>query len=329
MRTGLLLCLALLLAMLTAPSIAAGKIIFVSGGQLYRIAPDGSGLRKLTTAGGQSPIASYDGKTVAFRTKTGISLLDVASVKIRSLRVHNVETLIGFSPDGKQIFFTRQEENDEYKDRLYRIGVNGRNEQKTPFMIWTSSERFVSPNGKWYAMVDGTNLILVSPDGKQQRIVSKAPAGKDYTDLSDPAFSADGKRIAFAWGTTGDYTHGELYIVNTDGTKLKRLVGIKVNTIDSALEPYFSPDGRWIAFLVYRMWGPDPEKDTQAYLYVVKSDGTGLRRLSKCDNQFNFSLDGSAIVFDNGGEIWTVKLNGTGLRRLTKTHGNSSPVWVK
>lgn len=77
-----------------------------------------------------------------------------------------------------------------------------------------------------------------------------------------PAFSPDGKRIAFARGGAGIFTS------NPDGTGLRRLTR---NGRDSF--PAWSPDGKQIAFMRdYKMaWN----------VHVMSSSGGGQRRLAK------------------------------------------------
>ena len=86
-----------------------------------------------------------------------------------------------------------------------------------------------------------------------------------------PAFSPDGRRIAFNSNRDGN---PELYVMNVDGTNLRRLTNHPA--IDTS--PTWSPLGHQIAFTSDRTGSPQ--------IYVVGVDGAGLRRItfeSYCD----------------------------------------------
>ena len=79
------------------------------------------------------------------------------------------------------------------------------------------------------------------------------------------AWSPDGKRLVFTSSRDGN---PELYVVNVDGTNLRRL------TYNPAADttPTWSPTGAQIAFTSDRTGSPQ--------VYMVNADGTGLRRVT-------------------------------------------------
>jgi serine/threonine protein kinase/Tol biopolymer transport system component len=88
-----------------------------------------------------------------------------------------------------------------------------------------------------------------------------------------------------------------------------------------------SPDGRWIAFQTSA-----PRED----LFVVQTDGNGLRQLTNDDHKDRvprWSPDGSRILFysNRSGryEAWMIRPDGSGLQQATYTQGEPlfSPVW--
>ena len=90
---------------------------------------------------------------------------------------------------------------------------------------------------------------------------------------------------------------------------------------------HVSPDGEWIVF-----HSSHPRED----LYVVRSDGSGMRQLTRDDHKDRlprWSPDGSRIAFysNRSGryEIWLVRPDGEGLEQLTHTSGppTLNPVW--
>ncbi len=88
-----------------------------------------------------------------------------------------------------------------------------------------------------------------------------------------------------------------------------------------------SRDGQWLVFDT-----PGKQED----LYLMRSDGTGLRKLTDDpwrDRHPTFSPDGLTIAFrsDRNGrwELWTIAADGSALTQLTRTSGESpsDPIW--
>lgn len=105
---------------------------------------------------------------------------------------------------------------------------------------------------------------------------------------TDPAFSPDGNRIAFAHlaDTTKNYPNG-LYLINRDGSNRQLVIaGEYFNS------PSWSPDGQWLVF-------------SSGQLMKCKTNGDSLVAFSALNNlvypEFyfpNWSKDGTQIVFD-------------------------------
>lgn len=137
---------------------------------------------------------------------------------------------------------------------------------------------------------------------------------EDPTD-TEPAFSADGRTIAYARG-------GDLYSIRPDGSGQRRLTSGA--ELDSA--PIVSPDGKRVVFERRASAGGPAD------LYSVRTLGGGLHALTSGpagDWQADFSPDGKAIVFvrDTGtpantkDDLYSVRPSGAGLARLTHTEG--------
>jgi dipeptidyl aminopeptidase/acylaminoacyl peptidase len=134
---------------------------------------------------------------------------------------------------------------------------------------------------------------------------------EDPTD-TEPAFSPDGRTIAFARG-------GDIYSVRPDGSGQRQLSsGPEIDSL-----PKVAPNGRYVVFERRgALGGP-------ANLYTVGATGGGLRALTSGgdDREAAFSPDGKAIVFVRAGkagtnvndDIYSIRVTGSGLARLTRT----------
>jgi len=124
-----------------------------------------------------------------------------------------------------------------------------------------------------------------------------------------PAFSPDGRRIAFASDRSGDL---EVWVCDCDGSNQRRLTWLRRR----AITPRWSQDGRRIAF-------GSLDLDGQFHLYQVSSEGGTPRRLTN-DAPFeghpNWSHDGKWIYYETyrsgrtslaqDAEVWKVPADG-------------------
>lgn len=164
-----------------------------------------------------------------------------------------------------------------------------------------------------------------------------------------PSCSPDGKHIVFRSGRSG---HKNLYIVDAvDGEfngGLRRLTeGEWIDTM-----PCWSPKGDLIAFSSNMH---EPGNSEVFGIYVVRPDGSGLRRIEVAKgvdaarerlNHVFFSGDGEWLLFTANlggvmaepvslpnqfqpyGDLYVVRLDGSGLRRLTcNAYENGTPTW--
>ena len=104
-------------------------------------------------------------------------------------------------------------------------------------------------------------LWVVNADGSNPRQLTRYAVG------SNPAWSPDGRRIAFRrFDLRGTAGPSGLFVVNADGSGLRRLAPHAENVPRSFA---WSPDGRTMAFL--HNWE----------VYIVKADGSDERRLTQ------------------------------------------------
>jgi TolB protein len=189
----------------------------------------------------------------------------------------------------------------------------------------------LAPPGPAEATFPGKNGKIAfdrfDPAQRRFEITTMNADGTGVTSLelegTQPAWSADGSKIAFSAGSSGQ---GQgISIANSDGTGLIKLTE---GAADDR-HPTWSPDGKWIAFARY-------EEETDYQLYIIGTDGKDLRRVRPSGLEWaldpDWSPDGSKIAFFGPGkhpgyivdypDIYTVRPDGAGLAKVTDDPGD-------
>src|SRR5439155_7667484 len=99
--------------------------------------------------------------------------------------------------------------------------------------------------------VTGSWLEVSRLDGSGRAVLTRRPAPADRRFDGDAAWSPDGSRAVFVretlLGPTGDFRPQALYVVNRDGSGLRKLV--EGGAVGGGIEhPFWSPDGKTIVF---------------------------------------------------------------------------------
>jgi Tol biopolymer transport system component len=189
----------------------------------------------------------------------------------------------------------------------------------------------------WEAPIEGGDATLVD-------IACPAKTGVEC-DLGDPAYSADGTKLAFV---KLEFTPGTV----SSEIEIHDLVSGQTRAIDSTLtsnglaQPTWSPDGTQIAYHKDTQGPTDPRPST-IRVEVVNVDGSGLHELplppgSVKAGDPDWSPDGSLILFstypnhesegdDSGTQgFYTIHPDGTGLEAIVCfcPRGAIGPSWT-
>jgi len=269
-RFGLLLAAVSLAASAAAaagsPSLPAanGRLIAFSTGdsKLYLMRADGSHLTKLAS-NASAPSWSPGGKRIAFdrtvATTQGIMLLTLRGRRLRALTRHPssiYDDVPRFAPDGKRIAFMRQPSGGE--TAIYLIATTGKHLRR----LATGSDPAWAPGGGKLVYSAQSKLVVIGANGRGKHALT---SGSDPDVM--PAWSPDGKRIAFVRKRQGNY---DIWLVSADGKHQRRLT----SDPGQDLNPSWSPDGRKLLFASQQGGG-------QFDIYVMNADGSSQKRLTK------------------------------------------------
>jgi Tol biopolymer transport system component len=119
-----------LLANASAPDVTSrGRVVFVRGGNLHLLKPDGT-TRRVTRKGGDQPSWSPGGRVIAFERGGGLGRERTSFVYTVGVRggAHRVTRGFGpvWSPDGRQIAFLRYPEPDDGYETAFLYTWNRR-----------------------------------------------------------------------------------------------------------------------------------------------------------------------------------------------------------
>jgi len=154
------------------------------------------------------------------------------------------------------------------------------------------------------------SLYVVDEFGAAPRRVAFIPHPKREEDITEPAVSPDGSRIAFRrWGARHNVN---IWTVRSGGSNPKAVVPglVSVDTVE------WSPDGRRLALGAYTARG-----DRRQHVYTVPAGGGRLRRI--VDDEIldgpAWSPDGRWLAYSTyDGKIWRVHPDGNGRQPIAE-----------
>ena len=247
-----------------------------SFGRTYKIAVMEIGQRNAISVGkdladSRHPSFSIDTNALAYDAyqgkNRGIYIKNTEGQEKKLTQHSYIEFDPDFSPDGTRIAYCALESKSgdlpfRKNGFFHKLFLNSK---KQPYI--------------WVANSDGKGAVRIMP-GVQ------------------PAFSPDGKKIAFAANPWGNY---DIFIMNVNGSEIRQLTANRAANV----EPTWSPDGRCIAF--------SSDNGGSWNIWRVKTDGSDLKPLisdTAVDGGPAWSKDGYIYFHSNRTghfEIWRLK----------------------
>ena len=224
------------------------------------------------------PLPCAPGATFAFARNGDIHLANEDGSGIVRLTSDGMSWDPVWSPDGRQIAFTRV--NGNVSD-IMLIDADGSNVRR---VVANASSPSWSPDGRQMAYIgqfDGTRRLLVIGVVDAS---GPTPIGFDRGVVGSPAWSPDGRRIAFVADWEAFDFAMEVYVVNPDGSDLQQVTNGFFGSVPSwptyltYYAPAWSPDGTRFAVTTCVEW--QWASCTESSVAVMNIDGSGLRTLA-------------------------------------------------
>jgi len=278
------------------------------------------------------PVYAPDGKRIAFNSNRdglpAIYEMNPDGSDVRKISNDSLDCFVpSWSADGTLLHFLAKDSSG--KDAIYEAdsGSGG-------FIRLSLSYGTFSPDGKKILMT--RSLAADSPMGSTEIFVANADGGNEVRLTNndrldtDPAWSLDGRRIAFTCFSDGfvegKQNNPEICVMNADGSNSIRLTNHPA--WDNA--PSWSPDGTRIAFHSAR----NCKSDTMA-IHVMNADGSNAMQLTECQNFVSlggWSPDGKKLVYasDRDGNFELYSINADPSHQTNLTHHlaeDTEPVW--
>ncbi len=252
------------------------------------------------------PFWSPDGSRIVFHsTRAGaedqIFIMNADGSGVRQLTFTEAANRTAvFSPDGRKIAF--QSERDGNRE-IYVMNADGSEQTRLTFEDSEDSHPKWSGDGRQIIFdsvranpeLGYENIYIMSADGSGVERVTERQEVDSYSSLSPDGSKVLFRRILPTGGNTQSGRNSEVFVMDRDGSNAINLS--KHPDFDGY--PSWSPDGRYVLFASNR----EEESFDEFNIYVVRPDGSGLRRLTDTIPGVSqvrqmLSSDGERIVFN-------------------------------
>ena len=307
------------------------KIAFRSdrdGGGVFIMGATGESVRRLTDFG-YHPAWAPDGAQVAVSTfrvegpaiggaSPRIELVQVSTGARRVLRAGPSGSMPTWSPDGRWMaYFAVWTGGQRGIAVVPTAGGEERRLTLGSSLVWAPAW---SPDGRYLYFASNAsgvlNLARVTIDSRTGQAGAPEPVTTGVgPSLERPSFSRDG-RLLLARAGERRYNIARVRLDAAAG----RLAGrpeMLTRGANAFGGPDVSPDGRWVT--CHSAYLPGTQED----IWVMRADGTGLRRLTDDparDRGPRFTHDGKRIVFGSNRsgryEVWSIAPDGANLTPL-------------
>lgn len=211
---------------------------------------------------------------------------------------------------------------------LFVVNPDGTNQQQITRDVLIEGATSWSPDGRRIiaqASVEGISRIVrftIGPDNKPVASESVQLTADTQTDSVLPAWSPDGKQVAFqSKRDGGDY---QVFVMDADGNNKRRLSDGK----GYAAWPAWSPDGTQVVYIS----GTSSDAGVAKELYVVAASGGDPKQITTSGGESGrptWSSDGKQILYvQNSGDKSTIMLispDGNSQKELAQASRNPSP----
>jgi Tol biopolymer transport system component/predicted Ser/Thr protein kinase len=285
--------------------------------------------RRLTTSDDTAPAFSPDGRTLAVNRSGNPNVIcllrltkdyqpegEPEQVAPVAESYENFGT--AWSPDGKDIVFSS---GYAANAGLWRVAASaGARPRRLAFASEAASQPAVSRQGDRLAYVvnrSDANIWRIDLRSPGQNPGVPARLIASTREEESPAYSPDGKRIAFTSGRSGAF---EIWVCASDGSNPVQLTAFGGELVSA---PKWSPDGQNIAFNAVRAGNQD--------LYVISANGGPPRRMTthpRMDAWPYWSRDGQSLYFrstrpSGWAEIWKMPAKGGEAVQITRHEGEA------